>query len=282
MTDPANSEAWATQAFDSPDKAAAWDRGKRTRDDRLGAATALMLDLAQIEPGDRVLDIAAGTGDQSILAANRVGPTGFVLATDIAAPILEVALQQARAAGLTNVQTRVVDAERIDLEPDSFDAAISRLGIMLPADPTVALRGIHRVLRPGGRFSAMVFSTQERNPFSSIPQQVLRKYGAGSPGTVQPPAYSLSAPGLLERTFSAAGFRDAEVHAVPTRGTFPSVEAGIQYLRDTSPAMRDLSAQLPERAREAAWTEITERFRQYESVHGFEAHGEMLIGVGTK
>jgi ubiquinone/menaquinone biosynthesis C-methylase UbiE len=272
----------ALHAFETADKADAWDRGKSTRDDRLGAATALMLDLALIGPGDHVLDIAAGTGDQSVLAAQRVGPSGLVLATDISAPILEVAARRAQEGGLTNIQIRVLDAQNIDLDPESFDSAISRLGIMLLPDVGAALRGVIKILRPGGRFSAMVFSTPERNPLSSIPQEVLRQYGAQLPGGGDPPAYSLSAPGLLEQTLTKAGFRDVDVQAVPIGSCFTSERAGVQYLQETSPAMRDLAAQLSEHDRDAAWAEIEHRFRPFESERGFEAPGEMLVGVGTK
>src|SRR5829696_5131350 len=90
-----------------------------------GLATELMLDLANLQPGNRVLDVAAGSGDQTILAAQRVGPTGYVLATDIAASMLAITDQAARDAGLRNIETRVIDAQQLDLPAGSFDAAIS-------------------------------------------------------------------------------------------------------------------------------------------------------------
>jgi ubiquinone/menaquinone biosynthesis C-methylase UbiE len=99
-----------------------------------GPATQMMLDLAEIRTGNRVLDVAAGTGDQTIMTAQRVGPTGHVLATDISASMLKLAADAAREAGLTNVETRVMDAESIDLEAGSFDAVICQLGLMLFPD----------------------------------------------------------------------------------------------------------------------------------------------------
>jgi len=90
-----------------------------------------MLDLAGIALGDRVLDVAAGTGEQTLLAARRVGANGSVLATDIAARMLAGAAEAARRAGLGNVETRVLDARSLDLEPASFDAVVSRLALML-------------------------------------------------------------------------------------------------------------------------------------------------------
>ena len=114
------------RAWQAAEIAAAHHRTRQRRTQSHGPATELMLDLADLQPGGRVLDVAAGTGDQTVLAAQRVGPTGYVLATDLAATMLEIAAQAARDAGLTNVETRVMDAQQLDLAPDSFDAAISR------------------------------------------------------------------------------------------------------------------------------------------------------------
>ena len=116
-----------------------WQRGAAVRGQAFAAATELMLDLAELETGNRVLDVAAGTGEQTLAAARRVGPTGRVLATDIAPGMLEVAAEEARQAGLPNVETRVMDAQSLDLEADAFDAAISRRGLMLIPDHRKAL-----------------------------------------------------------------------------------------------------------------------------------------------
>jgi len=112
-------EQWQTAA-------AAWHRWGPQLEDWLGEATELMLDLAGVRPGSRVLDIAAGAGGQTLAAARRAGPEGAVLATDISPAILEFAAAEARRAGLGNVTTSEQDAERLNVHPRSFDAAISR------------------------------------------------------------------------------------------------------------------------------------------------------------
>src|SRR5687768_3139230 len=128
-TDP-SAEA-RDSVFSDAGAGATWQSGAALRAQAFGPATELMIDLARLKAGDRVLDIAAGTGDTSLDAARRVGPTGSVLATDLSASMLEVAEDEARKAGLANVETRVMDARKLDLESASFDAVISRMGIML-------------------------------------------------------------------------------------------------------------------------------------------------------
>jgi len=107
----------------------------------------------------------------------RVGPTGYVLATDIAASMVGLTAAAARRAGLTNVGTRVMDAQSLDVDAESFDAVISRFGLMLIADPHKALTEIRRVLRGDGRVAAIVFSTPDQCPYLSIPHLIARRVG---------------------------------------------------------------------------------------------------------
>ena len=103
-----------------------WSRNQARRDEHIGPATEMMLDLAGLQSGHRVLDVAAGTGGQTLLAARRVGPSGHVLATDLSSKMLRLAADTAQKSGITNIETRVMDAENLDLVPNSFDAAICR------------------------------------------------------------------------------------------------------------------------------------------------------------
>lgn len=170
-------ETQAGGTWSSREAAAEWRRGAAVRAQALGPATAMMLDLAKVDAGSRGLDVGAGTGDATLVAAQRVGPNGRVLATDISASILEVAAESARHAGLRNVGTLVVDAQRLDLETDAFDAAVSRNCLMLIPDYHQALTQIRRILKPGGRFAAMVFSTPDRCPLISIPHTIVFRVG---------------------------------------------------------------------------------------------------------
>ena len=135
----------------------------------------MMLEVAGVQPGSRVLDVAAGTGEQTLMAARRVGPTGNVLATDGSASMLKVAAEAARNEGLTNVETRVMNAENLALDADSFDAVICRNALMLFSNPAKALTEMRRVVKPGSKVAVMVFSAVERNPHHGIPFAIIRR-----------------------------------------------------------------------------------------------------------
>ena len=136
---------------------AAWRRWNPTLDRWYGEATRQMLDLARIQPGQRILDIAAGAGEPAVSAAERVGPGGYVLATDISEGIVELALQVARERGLKQIETRAMDGEKLDLPDASFDAVLCRLGLMYMPHPVTALREWRRALRAGGRVASLSF-----------------------------------------------------------------------------------------------------------------------------
>lgn len=182
----------------------------------LGPATESMLDMAKVGPGHRVLDVAAGAGDQTLQTAERVGPSGYVLATDISANIMDFAAQNARRAGHSNIETKVLDGENLDVPENTFDAVISRVGLIYFPDQQKALAGMMRALKPGGRIAAIVYSTADKNQFFSIPVSVIRRRAnlpAPLPG--QPGPFSLGGPGVLEEAFRKAGFRDVRSQAVP-------------------------------------------------------------------
>ena len=149
-------------------------------------------------------------------SARRVGPFGYVLATDISSNILEFAASNARAAGLTNVETRVVDGENLDVEPEAFDAVISRVGLIYFPDRQKALDGMRRVLKPGGRVAAIVYTTAENNKFFSLPVSIIRRRAQLPPPLPgQPGPFSLGTPGVLEEAYRQAGFRDIQTRNVP-------------------------------------------------------------------
>jgi SAM-dependent methyltransferase len=259
-----------------------WHRWGPTLEDWLGEATTTMLDLAGVAPGARVLDIAAGAGGQTLAAARHVGPDGAVLATDLAPAILEYVEHDARAAGLANVAVRAMDAEALEVEPGSFDAAICRLGLMYLPDLQAALASIRRALRPGGRIAAIVFSSPDRNGFFSVPVGIIRRRaGLGAPPPGQPGPFSLGAPGVLEQALTAAGLRDVEVRTLQAPLRLAAADDCLALEQESFGALHQMLAGLDDAARAAAWDEVGEALREYEGPDGFTGPCEVLVGAGA-
>jgi len=281
-TDRQQTEGQDGGAYGSAAATEGWQRGAAARAQFLGPITEMMLDLADIGPGGRVLDVGAGTGEQTLMAAHRVGPTGSVLAIDLAASMLAVAAEAARQADLSSVETRVADARDLDLEPESFDAAISRLVLMLIPGRERALAGIYRALKPGGKLAAIVFSSAEKNPLNALPRAIVRRHAGLPPPDEDPGIFALGDPETLRATYERAGFRGVDVRVVPTVRRFPSVAAAVQFRLDAGHEFAQLMADLSDTARAAAVAEIEAVVRRFEGADGVGEPAEYLIGVGTK
>jgi SAM-dependent methyltransferase len=263
--------------------AAAWHRWGPQLETWLGPSTELMLDLARVGPGSHVLDVAAGAGGQTLAAARRAGSHGAVLATDISPAILEYAAGEARRAGLANVATREMDGEHIDVQPDSYDAVISRVGLIYFPDQQAALTGMRNALRKGGRVAAIVYSTPDRNRFFSIPVSIIRRRANLPPPLPgQPGPFSLGAPGALKLAYEKAGFSEVEVQVVEAPLHFASAAECVRFERESFGALHQMLSGLDKAAQEAAWAEIETELAQFDGTHGFTGPCELLVAAGTK
>jgi SAM-dependent methyltransferase len=258
------------------DAAGAWHRWDPVFDRWLGPATDLMLDLAGVGTDTRVLDVAAGSGGQSIVAARR---GARVLATDLSSNILEEAERAAREAGVSTLHTRVMDGESLEVEEGSFDGAICRLGLMYMPDKQRALSEVRRALRRGGRYATLVFSEPERNRFFSVPIGIIRRNaGLPAPAPGLPGPFSCAALGEL---LAGAGFAEVEVHRVDAPLRLASAAECAQLERESFGALHQMLAGLDDAARAATWAEIEEALREFEGADGFEGPCELLVGAGT-
>ncbi len=266
------------------DAAEAWNRWGPTLEEWLGEATERMLEVAGVLPGTSVLDVAAGAGGQTLAAARRVGSTGRVVATDISPTILTYAAKAAAEAGLTNVETVEADGEALEGFPESsFDAVISRVGLIYFPDQHGSLTGMKRVLRDGGRVAAIVYSTPDRNEFFSLPVSIIRgRAQLPPPQPGQPGPFSLGSPGVLEQALTAAGFRDVRVDVVPAPLRLPSASACVQFERESFGALHQMLAGVPEDERPAVWDEIETALRRFETPSGFVGPCELLVVSATK
>jgi ubiquinone/menaquinone biosynthesis C-methylase UbiE len=231
----------------------------------------------------RVLDLAAGSGDQSLLAAQIVGPAGSVLATDISTSMLAAAAEAAGEAGLANIETLVADASTIDLPEGGFDAAICRFGLMFLPDLHAALVRVHRALKPGARFATLVWSSEDKNPYIALQLDVVREMGRlpSSPPTLAR-TVSLSGPGQLERALTDAGFQDIQVSSVSTPRDFASLDEAFDAMFTSSPARGELTRAMSEAELEQYAAELKRRLVRFVQPGGrCVLPGEALLGVGS-
>jgi len=266
------------------DAAEAWHRWGPLLHRWLGPATETMLDTAGITAGSRVLDVAAGAGEQSITAAKRVGDKGEVLATDLSSGILKFAANSAQKEGLNNLKTMIVDGEKLDsLSGSNFDAVISRVGMIYFPDQQKALKGMKDSLREGGKISVMTYSTPDKNGFFSVPVSIIRRRAnlpAPLPG--QPGPFSLGKVDVLKKTLEDAGFKDVEVEVINSPVRLDTAIECLQFEQESFGALHQMLSGLSAFDQDEAWHEIEEALTEYESEVGFVGPCEMLVASGVK
>ena len=246
--------------------------------------TNAMCRMAGVRQGCRVLDVAAGSGDQTLAVAQEVGAQGYVLATDLSPAIVALARDSAVRAGFVHVETRVADGEDLGVPEGSFDAAVCRLGLMFFPDPLRGLCEMHRALRPGGGVCAMVFSRPEKNPCLTILLSTALKH-AGLPARDPFQAgglLSLGQPGRIDALFRSAGFRDVATTALDAVFRLPSVDHYLAFVRSSASPILQILGPLDAAAAEAAWSEMRERLMAFTTRNGWEGPNELLLTAGRR
>lgn len=266
------------------DKAAAgWNAHSGAVHDWLHGVTKAMLDAARIGPGSRVLDIAAGAGDQTLDIAQRVGVRGHVLATDLSERILALAACNAQARGYQQVSTQVADAQALEMAGANFDAAVCRLGLMFCSNPALALTQARIALKPAGRYSAVVFSAPQQNPCLTITMAIARRYANLPPAATPQPGslLSLGAPGLLETLLGEAGFVDITVKAVAAPFRLPSSQSYVAFVRAAGSPLMEVLSQAPEDVQRCAWEDMTVALSRFNTARGWDGPNELLLCSAT-
>ncbi len=205
--------------------AAGWERRQRAMREKTAPLTDAMLAALDPQPGERLLELAAGPGDTGLLAAARVAPDGSLLSTDQSPEMIAIARRRAEELGLGNVEFAEVDAQRLELEPGRFDGVLCRFGYMLMADPDEALRRTRRVLRDSGRLVMATWGTADENLWMSAPVVQLVARGAFEiPPPGGPSPFAMPDPTALEARLRDAGFRSAHAERFGFTLSYPSFE----------------------------------------------------------
>lgn len=240
--------------------AAAWGRERGYIWETTGLVGQNLVERLDPQPGQTVLELAAGTGDTGFTAAARVGDSGTLISTDFAPAMVEQARRVAGELGLENVEFRVLDAESMDLDDNSVDGVVCRWGYMLMADPAAALAETRRVLRDGGRLSFSVWAAPDRNQWASVAGMVLVERGhLPPPEPGAPGIFALADPERIRELVTGAGFDEPNIEPVQIAWNYPDADEHWRLTMELAGPLAEAITGLDEAEREAVREAVRER-----------------------
>jgi SAM-dependent methyltransferase len=270
MTESFDANAHRDESLQGWEEAAAgWVRSQESIRDFGAPVSHWMIDAVAPQPGQRVLELAAGLGETGLLAAELVAPVGGAIISDQAEAMLVGARARAIELGLSNIEFQTINAEWIDLPVASVDVVLCRWGYMLMADPAAAVRDARRVLRSGGRIALAVWDNIEHNPWAALPGLELRERGL-----VPPPAPGTPGPFALGRAegvyelLEQAGFVEVNVESLQLHRRHASFEEFWETTLDLSRAFHDAVLERPEREIEQIKAAVRARIAAFETPDG--------------
>jgi ubiquinone/menaquinone biosynthesis C-methylase UbiE len=235
------------------------------------------IELLDLRDGERVLDIATGTGVAAFIAAQQVGSGGEVVATDISQKMVDAVREEAERQSVSNMDFQRVDAEDLSYPDAGFDAVTCVLGLMYPADPQRAIEQAYRVLRPGGRVAVAVWGRRDRCGWASIFEIVDNRVQSD----VCPMFFQLGAPGALAYAFERAGFTELHEERVDSVLTFPGETEVLAAVFAGGPVALAYSKFSPQ-DKDEAHQEYLESIEQYRRGEGFDIPGEFVFMLARK
>ncbi len=257
-------------------------RADRIRDWGMPVSMA-MVDALALQPGQTVLELAAGPGDTGFLAAELVQPGGKLICSDGAEAMLDVARERAAAIGVSNVEFRQLELEWIDVETATMDAVLCRWGLMLILDPETAAREIRRVLRPGKRAAFAVWDAPKGNPWATIPNRVMIARGHAQPPDPDAPGmFALAEPEVLEELLATAGFTDVIVRPIELARRYSEPGDFVAETAEISPMFGSSYPELPPEERSAISAEVISALEPFTAPDGqVTLPGRSLVAVAT-
>jgi SAM-dependent methyltransferase len=235
------------------------------------------------EPGQTVLDVAAGPGDTGFVAARLVGDSGRLVSTDFSSKMVEVARTRAQKLGIENVEFKVMDAENMDLPDSSVDAVLCRWGFMLMLDPQAALGECARVVRAGGDISFSVWAGPEKNPWVTLTGMVMTQRGYAPQGDPFGPGgmFSMADHDVIRSMLKKAGFRDARIEDLDVRWTFADFDEFWSFLTEMAGAIAAIIEDLPPEEIRRLQEALKEALEGYRADDGYTMPGVAINASAT-
>jgi SAM-dependent methyltransferase len=264
--------------------ASGWERRRADIEEVSTPVRNWMLRELAPREGDTVLELAAGIGETGFEAAAIVGEGGHVILTDRSPSMLDAARRRGAELGAPNVEYRITDAERIDLDADSVDGVLCRFGYMLMTDPVAALSETRRVLRPGGWLALAVWGSPERNPFFGIIGITLGRRGH-IPPLEPPPAPGIFSMASAERTaglLESAGFSEVRTEEVPVSFVLPDADGYLSLIADTAGPVALAMRGLSDADRADVKAEVEDSVGRFAVGDGYELPGIALCAVARE
>lgn len=261
-----------------------WETHARTIRTMFAPITSAMIEEAGIIEGDAVLDVAGGPGEPSLTIAEKVGPEGFVMCTDAVAEMVAAAQAEAARRGVKNIQFQQCLADSLPFEGNSFDAAVSRLGVMFFPDPVAALREILHVVKPEGALSLAVWHESDANPFAYIVTDVVSRHTTTQPADPDAPgAFRFAEPGKLVRVLTEAGAVNVRERLLTFRIEAPVSREEFWEMRSgTSGTLREKLDAMPADLRLKIGNEVKEAVAEFFPDEQMSFPAQMLIVSGDK
>jgi ubiquinone/menaquinone biosynthesis C-methylase UbiE len=246
--------------------------------------TTAIIEEARISAGQSILDVAGGPGEPSLTIAEVVGPLGSVTYTDAVAEMVATAQEEAKRRGLTNIRFQQSVAESLPFADNSFDATVSRLGVMLFSDPQAALREMLRVTKPAGALCFVVWGDNERNPFTSTVTKVLSRYVEVPPEDPDAPgAFRFAEPGKLARLLTQAGAANVRERELDFHIAAPiSIDEFWEMRSATSGTLREKLATLSADKAQQVASDIHEAVSEYFPNNQMSFPARMLVVSAQK